>query len=195
MKKTRKDVDFFNRHAFLYDLTRIYSFSDPLKIMKPFFPKNAKLLVDIGGGSGLITRRFKGTAEKVLVIDPSEIMVKRARKNGIGAIVGNAENTGLKKESCDIIISIDAFHHFENHEKAAAEMYRILRKKGVVAIEEINPRSIIGVLGILEKVLLGMQSKFNPPEKLEELFRKTGFKVTSIKKNSFYYIIATKVDK
>ncbi len=192
--KPRRDVEFFNKHAFLYDLTRIFSLSDPLKIMKPFFPKKAKLLVDIGGGSGLMTQRFLGAAQKILIVEPSEKMVERARKKGLDAIVGTAENTGLKKGSCDIIISVDAFHHFENHEKAIAEMHRILRKKGVIAIEEINPNSIIGKLGFIEKAL-GMKSKFYIPEKLEEMYRKQDFKTTLIKKNGFYYIIAEKVNE
>ncbi len=102
--------------------------------------KSSDTVVDIGCGTGISTRLFADREFKVIGVDPNEDMLKAARKRGSSATYqkGDAENTNLKANSANLIISAQAFHWFAV-DKTMKEFKRIL-KPGAFCVAFWNVR-------------------------------------------------------
>jgi len=90
--------------------------------------------VDIGAGTGIWTRMVEQSGVKsAIAIEPNEDM----RNNGINDslassiqwLEGNAEQTKLPNESCDLLTMASAFH-WANFDVATQEFHRLLRSGG-----------------------------------------------------------------
>jgi SAM-dependent methyltransferase len=91
-------------------------------------------VVDLGAGTGLMTRVLLDVAGEVVPVEPDAGM--RAQLNastpGVRALDGSAEGIPLPDASVDAVIAGQAYHWFD-HEKAHAEIARVLRPGGVLA--------------------------------------------------------------
>ena len=107
--------------------------------------KKPRRILDVGSGPGLlvkeIAQRFKGS--EVMGIDNSQVAVRLARKNSkkqknIRFIAAEAEKLPFKDQSFDIIVSKDSLHHFANVKKCLKEMMRVLKKQGILYIQDLR---------------------------------------------------------
>lgn len=157
------------------------------------FQKTDRIL-DLGGGTGRISKFFIDKVQEITVIDYSLWMIKECqKKQKIICKQGNAEKIPFSDNYFDKIIIVDAFHHFQNQELACQEIVRVLKPKGKVLIEEFNPEKIFGkVIKILE-TLVGMKSNFYYPFVLDQLFEKYKIKTKLINEERLiYYLIGKK---
>jgi SAM-dependent methyltransferase len=96
------------------------------------------VIADIGSGTGILSEIFLKNGNKVYAIEPNtemRIAAERLLKTypNFVSIDGSAEETGLKRNSIDIIIAGQAFHWFDQ-EKARKEFLNILKPTGQVAL-------------------------------------------------------------
>jgi SAM-dependent methyltransferase len=88
-------------------------------------------VVDLGAGTGKLTRLLAGRYARVIAVEPDDAM--RALI-GVGEpVAGTAESIPLPDSSADGVFAADAFHWFEA-EAALAEIARILKPGGVLAL-------------------------------------------------------------
>lgn len=89
------------------------------------------MVVDIGCGTGIATRIFADRGFAAVGVDPNEDMLADAIKRGGGASYqkGDAQDSGLKNNSVDLVISAQAFHWFDI-EQTMTELKRILKPLG-----------------------------------------------------------------
>ena len=92
-------------------------------------------VVDLAAGSGKLTRALAGLFAEVVAVEPNDEMraVLTARSGGIEVLAGTAERIPLPDESADAVFVGDAFHWFDG-EAAVAELTRVLRPRGGVAL-------------------------------------------------------------
>jgi SAM-dependent methyltransferase len=86
-------------------------------------------VLDLGAGTGRVTRELARRFENVVAVEPDE----RMRALHGSAIVGSAEAIPLEDESVDAVFVGEAFHWFDP-EAAIPEIARILRPRGGLAI-------------------------------------------------------------
>jgi SAM-dependent methyltransferase len=97
------------------------------------------LVVDLGAGTGRASLAMAALGWRVTAVEPGKPMldVLRARATNEGLIVSTvqaaAEATGLSPASADLATAAQAFHWFD-HAAAVAEMARIIRPGGGVAL-------------------------------------------------------------
>ncbi len=112
-------------------------------------PEKAKVL-DVGSGPGFFTLEIakKFPTVSVVGLDYSSRQVKlatsRANRENItnsSFIVGNAMNLPFKKDYFDLVISIASIKHWPNGEKGLVEIKRVLKKRGVALIAEVDSSS------------------------------------------------------
>lgn len=103
-------------------------------------PENAHA-VEFGSGTGHVTCDLidMAGARTALGIEPSGVMVERARKahaarDGLTFEVGDAKATGLADASCDMVLMHTLLCHVPGPEDAIAEAARVLKPGGVLAI-------------------------------------------------------------
>jgi len=108
-------------------------------------------VADIGTGTGYLLphlSRAAGTEGQVYAVDISPQMLdwvsERAEREGLANITtvkASGDSTGLETASIDRAIMINVWHHIENPEAYAKDLYRSLREGGVVFIVEANPEA------------------------------------------------------
>ncbi len=108
--------------------------------------KNKSITVlDLGCGTGnyLLGQQehYSGVDIKWIGIDLSTDMLNIAKSKNLTAefINANAEDFKLEENSVDLIVCNFAFHHFENKQKALANIYSTLKKGGVLKFRNIEP--------------------------------------------------------
>lgn len=98
------------------------------------------VVLDLGCGSGVyLDYCLRFNPKEAIGIDYSEEMLNQARGNlelknhknkNIRLIRAKAEETGLKNESCDLILSIGLFDYLDNPEEVLLEISRVLKRDG-----------------------------------------------------------------
>jgi len=118
-----------------YDAGRLGYSNDVYNMLVAYglVPKHA--IVDIGCGTGLASAPLIENGFKVTGVDPSEPMLAVARERYPEAtwVRGTAEALPFDAGSFDVAISAQAFHHADPR-KGIAEIKRVLRPRGIVAI-------------------------------------------------------------
>jgi SAM-dependent methyltransferase len=92
-------------------------------------------IVDLAAGTGKLTRPLMAIGARVVAVEPSEGMLAVLRETvpEAEAISGEAERIPLPDRSADAVVVAQAFHWF-SHEAALAEIHRVLRRGGALAL-------------------------------------------------------------
>lgn len=92
-------------------------------------------VVDLGAGTGKLTRALVGLGHRVTAIEPLDEMRAEleAAVPSARALPGSAEAMTLADASVDVVTSAQAFHWFD-HDDALPEIARVLRREGRIAL-------------------------------------------------------------
>ncbi|HEY4411685.1 MAG TPA: methyltransferase domain-containing protein [Gaiellaceae bacterium] len=90
-----------------------------------------RTVLDLGAGTGKLTRLLVPTGAEVIAVEPIEEM--RAKIEGARVLAGTAEAIALGDASVDAVTVAQAFHWFKP-EEALAEIHRVLRPGGALAL-------------------------------------------------------------
>jgi SAM-dependent methyltransferase len=109
-------------------------------------------VLDVAGGSGNTALAAARTGAEVVSLDyvPSLLERSQARAAAEGlryeTVVGDAEAMPFDDASFDAVISVVGVMFAPNHERAAAELLRVTRPGGTIALASWAPDSFIGDL-------------------------------------------------
>jgi SAM-dependent methyltransferase len=88
-------------------------------------------VVDVGAGTGKLTRLLPATGARVVAVEPLPEM--RALIEGVEAVAGTAEELPFADGFADVIVAAQAFHWFD-HERALPELHRVLVPEGSLGL-------------------------------------------------------------
>jgi len=96
---------------------------------------DARLVVDLGAGTGKLTRGVAALGRDVVAVEPSEEMAARLRTAVPAArvLAGSAEEIPLVDGSADAVVAGQAYHWFDPP-KALPEIARVLRPGGTLGL-------------------------------------------------------------
>ena len=94
-----------------------------------------RTVVDVGAGTGKLTRLLVPTGARVIAVEPVPEMLAKLVEAvpGIETVLGTAEDLPLESGSADVITVAQALHWFD-HERALPELRRVLRDEGALAL-------------------------------------------------------------
>ena len=124
--------------------TSFGSVADAYERGRPEYPEDAVRwlaggepadVVDLGAGTGKLTRGLVALGHRVTAIDLLPEMLERLRHAapGADAVTGGAEQIPLPDESAAVVVCAQAFHWFDQR-AALAEIARVLRPGGRIAL-------------------------------------------------------------
>ncbi|WP_100444411.1 class I SAM-dependent methyltransferase [Glycomyces xiaoerkulensis] len=122
----------FGRAADLYDAVRPTYPAEALTWMTGPAPLD---VVDLGAGTGLLTRGLVALGHRVTAVEPDRQMLDKlvASSPGLaGHRQGSAEELPLPDGSADVVCAGQAYHWFDR-ERALPEIRRVLRPDGLFA--------------------------------------------------------------
>jgi ubiquinone/menaquinone biosynthesis C-methylase UbiE len=100
-----------------------------------------KFILDCGCGSGDYLLSFFNYSEKVFGIEYSEKKVEKFKSFGISVanvVQGNIEDMPFDHQKFDLVLLNEVLEHIPNQEKALKEIYRVLKKDGVLIVMAPN---------------------------------------------------------
>ena len=202
MKKAENIVSDYNgydyKKIFWEDGGREYEdMADRLAIRR-LLPKKMDNFVDIAGGYGRLAKEYINRAKNVTIFDYSQTELDDAKKefgDKINTKQGDIYDLPFKDNTFDGMIMVRATHHFKDMKKVLSELHRVLKPGGVAVIEVANKRTLPRMFRYWFK-----KSNVNPfdkkpsnlkevdkdgffnyhPKYIEDLFKKTGFKIDNI---------------
>jgi ubiquinone/menaquinone biosynthesis C-methylase UbiE len=97
--------------------------------------REGRTVLDLGAGTGKLTRALVQTGARVTAVEPGEAMLGELRRvlPDVEALLGGAEEIPLGDHSVDAVTVGQAFHWFRQDE-AVPELHRVLRPGGAVAL-------------------------------------------------------------
>lgn len=97
--------------------------------------REGRTVLDLGAGTGKLTRQLRETGAKVIAVEPGDAMRAQLEQAvpEVEALRGSAEEIPLEDGSVDAIAVGQAFHWFR-HDEALPEMHRVLKRGGGVAL-------------------------------------------------------------
>lgn len=133
----------FNTLARGYATSEVHSSSPTLDRLRALL-SHVGSVCDIASGAGHTGLKFAGTATRVVAVDPAPNMLaevcRLAEQRGIAVetVEAFAESVPLASESFDLVVCRVAAHHFSDLPKAMAEMTRLAKPGGHVAIIDME---------------------------------------------------------
>jgi len=102
----------------------------PEVVDTPGLPPAATVL-ELGAGTGKLTRLLVSTFGGVVAVEPAEAMRRLLVAHCAEAevLAGSAEEIPLASDSVDAVFAAEAFHRFDS-ERALAEIARVVRPRG-----------------------------------------------------------------
>ena len=107
----------------------------PIEAVTWLVAGEAKVVLELGAGTGKLTRQLVDQGHAVFATEPDEAMLEvlRRRVPEVSAKVAAAEEIPANDHSVDVVVVAQAFHWFD-HDRALPEIARVLRASGHVAL-------------------------------------------------------------
>ncbi len=101
-----------------------------------------KLVLEAGCGTGLVLSRLAQVAREAHGFDLSAGMVERARARGLSVALGSVTHVPFRANTFDLVCSFKVLAHVPQITDALAELARVTRPGGTLALEFYNPWSL-----------------------------------------------------
>ncbi|MGH2377717.1 MAG: class I SAM-dependent methyltransferase [Candidatus Limnocylindria bacterium] len=115
------------------------------------------MVLDVGGGTGGVSARLRGSVRGVGVIEPSEALTQRGRRRhrGVAFAVGDGRRLPVLDASVDHVLLIEVLHHVDDAATVLEEASRVLRPGGSILVEETGFDGPVGRIRLwIERALL-----------------------------------------
>lgn len=159
-----------------------------LRSVKSLIPDKAKKILDIGCGDGYFVNKlsvFFHNSAKIYGIDISDKLIKAAKIKypHLNFTCADSDKLPFINNEFDLIFCTEVLEHLVNPEKSLSEAGRVLKKDGKMIIELDSGTFLFRLIfGLWVKFGRGRiwrgahLQQFNP-ERLEKLFKKSGFRI------------------
>ena len=193
----RENIFLYGRHQILEEIDEQLA----------SLPKGAKIL-DIGSGTGHLTKYIKDKGFEVVGIEPAEEMIGFARQNfpDIEFMEGISSELPFEDNTFDFIVAFEVFRYINEEEnlKGYREFKRVLKDGGKIFITHVNKyaKDYYRYFHPINGFIYSLQSKphhycyFTTPEKEEKILEGMGYKeITTIGRLDARARIAFKLGK
>lgn len=166
--------------------------------IRRLLPEHMGKFVDIAGGYGRLADEYLPRADVATLFDYSKTELAQAKElygSKLKTQPGDIYELPFKDGSFDALMMVRATHHFKDMQKVSDELYRILKPGGVAVVEVANKKTLPKMVRYWTK-----KSEINPfsrevahlkdlnsdgfynyhPKYIEEVFKKSGFKIKKV---------------
>jgi len=126
-------------HRFYDAYMHIFGFYRQKLIARLMNLKGDEIVVDLGGGTGQVSRYLAPMGGKVYVLDESLGMLSHIRgQDSVKLLHGDALDTPFPRAFFDIAVCSDLLHHVADLKGLLKEVYRILKPRGRLLVYDFD---------------------------------------------------------
>ncbi len=136
-------------------------------------PRQDICVLDAGCGTGWFGRRWQAAGNRVVALDLSPAMLAEARRQGSASayLAGDIEHLPLADESVDLCFSNLAVQWCDDLPRALAELYRVTRPGGLIALSTLADGSLMELRHAWSMVDQGVHlNRFLTPQAIGSAF-------------------------
>ena len=203
-RKSQKEkvIRFFDKYSATYykkhyteKTLETYNFTTRKDLVLSMLKKNNWKVLEIGCGPGVMSLELLQKGYKLFAVDISKKMVEEAVnkikkiKNKPYFFIGDVENLCFSDSQFDAVICLGTLQ-LVNDKKAIKEIYRVLKKSGILIVAVPTKRMISSFLKLVikpltpliykimkrEKIIINFKNKGYRPWQLDRLLTRNGFK-------------------
>ncbi len=186
------------KKIFWEDADRAYEDQADRMAIRELLPKHMRNFIDVAGGYGRLANEYIKRSEQATLFDYSKTELAQAKEiygDKLKTKAGSVYEMPFKDGEFSTLLMVRATHHLKDMKKALAEIYRVLEPGGIAVIEVANKRT----LPRMARYVTG-KTKISPfdhtvanlkeidpngfynyhPKYMENLFKKTGFKIDKV---------------
>jgi ubiquinone/menaquinone biosynthesis C-methylase UbiE len=109
--------------------------------LQDVLPHNRGKALDVGAGTGFLTRLLTPIFEEVTALDITEPMLAKIPKtSNLSIIIAQAEELPFENNSFDFVCAYSFLHHLFDPDKVLKEMVRVLKPGGTIYVD-LEPNS------------------------------------------------------
>jgi SAM-dependent methyltransferase len=116
----------FGAHADAYERARP---EWPEEVARWLVPDSAELVVELGAGTGKLTRAVQALGVRIVAVEPDPRMLAVLHGLGLDGVEGSAEAIPFDDAAAGGVVAGSSVHWFDLHE-ALPEIHRVLRSAG-----------------------------------------------------------------
>lgn len=144
-------------------------------------------ILDVGGGTGNHWREKISDGKDFYLLDKNRSMLSNSEEE-IRAIQGDAQSTPFKEKTFDVVLCVDALHHFDDRLGSLEEMDRMVKPKGKIIFVDFDPENpLTRGISLIERSF-GEPGAFIPLYSLKNFFEKKGYSSKLKRLNSYMYL-------
>lgn len=157
--------------------------------------KNGAVILEIGCGQGVGTELIQRYWEpqKIYALDLDKKMIQRAKRRvkavNVQFELGDASQLSFKDKMFDVVIDFGIIHHVPNWKNCLDELYRVLKPKGQVILEDLSIETFeSNFFGrFLKKILDHPYAEMYKRKEFFEYADNIGFRVVIRNENWFWF--------
>jgi ubiquinone/menaquinone biosynthesis C-methylase UbiE len=173
-----------------------------LAVVQQHIPQTGILVLDIGAGTGNLTKYFHETKYRIIAVEPSQQMINKFAEKfpAVPILKGGFCSIPFPDHAVDAIVSSYAWHHLTPEEKQVSinEMSRVLKEDGAIIIADLmfkdqEERARVlddfknqGKTGIIKDI---ESEHYADISHISSFFKAKGFSFQSIQMTDFVWII------
>lgn len=124
-------------------------YNDFAHIVKNYLSSLKPVIIDLGAGSGILACALHDfiPSASLIGVDSSYSMLQTAQQNtnnkgctNFSSVQAQAENLPFANNSVDFVVSRSSIFYWKTPAGGVHEMYRVLRPKGYIIIDSVNPQ-------------------------------------------------------
>lgn len=145
----------FGAHADEYERARP---EWPTEAARWLVPEGARFVVEVGAGTGKLTRAVAALGVRVLAVEPDPRMLAVLRGRGLEGVEGSAEEIPVGDGEADAVVAGSSMHWFEL-ERALPEFHRVLRPGGRLGFGWNHRDTRNPTVAAMSEVIYGAQGR------------------------------------
>ena len=149
----------YGAHARAYERARP---EWPAQAARWFVPDGARLVVELGAGTGKLTRAVAALGVQVVAVEPDPRMLAVLRGLGLDGVEGSAEAIPFGAGAADAVVAGSSLHWFELA-SALRESHRVLRPGGRIGFGWNHRDDRHPVIARMSETVYAAQARLRTP--------------------------------